>query len=128
MGIKKVALLMLMYVGRISAWESALNPDRHVSFALDYSNGVLNGSGVSTEYLYSLNGNTNVPKEDSTINSVELFSINPSMRFPVSNRLTIDLAWAYINQKYDYAGYLTRFHGNLKGQICTVGFRYYFPD
>ena len=110
------------------AWEAEGNPDRHVSFALHGTNGTLEGSGVSTEYLYSLPKDTNVPKEDSTFNTVDIWTISPSMRFPVSHRLTIDMGMTHVNQEYGYVGNLTRFKGRVSGQIYSLGFRYYFPD
>lgn len=126
----KVVMALCLFALIVPAWggESEANPDRHVSFALQMTNGTLNGSGVSTEYLYSLGMNTNVPIEDNTANEVTVLNLNPSMRFPVSNRLTIDMGLNFVRQTYDYAGTLTRFHGYIKGELYSVGFRYYFPE
>ena len=118
-----------MFLATMSyAWESEGNPDRHVSFGFHVANGTLNGSGVSTEYLYSPTKVTNIPVEDLTDNELTLWSLNPSMRFPVSNRLTIDMGYSYVHQEQSALGNLTRVKSKVSGGIYQIGFRYYFPD
>lgn len=128
--MKKLMFLFLLLSTNsfgYSVFENEGNPDKDVSFALNTSNGHLYGGGVSTEYLTS-SSLVNVPFEDATENQVNLWSISPSVRFPVSPRLTIDMGMSYLSQKYSYDGNLTRFRGNLKGEIYQIGFRYYFKD
>lgn len=126
----RIAAALLLVASSTHAWESdhSKNPDQRGSVALNFANGYLSGGGVNTEYLYSKNKNTNVPVEDSIFGNVDLWSVSPSVRLPMTNNLTFDMSMTYLHQDYDYAGGLTRLHGTLKGEIYNIGVRYYLPD
>lgn len=127
---KSIAACMLLVASAAHGWEldHSKNPDQRASVAVEVTNGSLLGRGVNTEYLYSRSQNTNVPTEDSILGEVTSWSVSPSVRLPMTNNLTIDIGATLANRIYDYAGSFTRLHGKLKGEIYSVGFRYYLQD
>lgn len=110
-----------------AAEDTSQNPDRYASFGVEATNGTLEGSGTSTEYLYWPGGMTNVPVADKNTNELKAWSVYPTFRMPASNRLTVEIGVRYVHQEYAHTGTLTRFKGKMSGEIYTIGFRYYMP-
>lgn len=124
-----VAVMIVLGVRPAGAWWDNLgNPDKYTSFALDVSNTSMNADGVSLEHLQ--NALTLKQESHDIVHRGEVFAwtIAPSMRFPISPKLTLDLRWAHTRQTYEFVGAFTGFQGTLSGETYGIGLRYYFDE
>jgi len=118
--------LSLMLISATFAGPPLDNPDQFPSIALHYTAGTIDG----TTNLSILLG-SNVPGafaggSGPVDSEIKISALVPSVRYPLTNSLTLDLSASFIKQTISNEATGFSWNGSLKGGLYTGGIRFYF--